>query len=320
VTVFDRLSALADATRSRLLLVLDRHELTVTELCQALQLPQSTVSRHLRILADEGWVVSRAEGTSRQYRMASPLEAGARRLWQVVREQVGGGAQAVQDAERVRSVVAQRRTQSREFFTSAAGQWDGVRTELFGARAELSALPALLDEDWTIGDLGCGTGQVSAALAPFVRQVVAVDESRAMLAAARRRLDGVSNVDLRQGELERLPIEDGALDAAILFLVLHHVVEPARALAEAERTLKPGGRLLMVDMLPHERDDYRAQMGHVWQGFSPGQLGDWIEEAGLERLRYTALPPDPQARGPILFAATARSRGASGIGRVGRTA
>src|SRR5919199_3755919 len=103
--IFEDLTALADATRSRLLLVLDRHELTVSELCAVLQLPQSTVSRHLKVLADEGWVVSRAEGTSRQYRLAAPLDPEARRLWQLLRASVAEGADAARDGERLRRVL-----------------------------------------------------------------------------------------------------------------------------------------------------------------------------------------------------------------------
>lgn len=304
--VLDQLAALADPTRSRLLLVLDQHELAVSELCAVLQLPQSTVSRHLRILADDAWVVSRAEGTSRQYRIAAPLPESASRLWQVVREQVAAGTQAVHDSERLRSVLAERRHKSREFFSTAAGEWDSMRAELFGARFELGALPALLDESWIVGDLGSGTGQLAAVLAPFVAQVIAVDESAEMLAAARRRLEQLTNVELRRGELESLPIETGELDAALLMLTLHHVVEPPAVLEEAHRVLRGGARLLVVDMVPHERDEYRQQMGHVWLGFSEEQLGRWLAASGFSAFRYRRLPPDPAAMGPQLFAATAR--------------
>jgi ArsR family transcriptional regulator len=304
--VLDRLGALADEIRSRILLLLDRHELAVGELCSVLQLPQSTVSRHLKVLGDGGWVVARAEGPSRRYTLAPQLEPEARRLWQVVRSQLADGPAAAQDAERLRSVLAERRTRSQEFFSASAAQWDALRAELFGQRADLLALPGLLDEDWTVGDLGCGTGQVAVALAPFVRGVIAVDQSRAMLAAARVRLKGMDNVELRSGDLEELPIEDRALDAAVLLLVLHYVVDPARALAEARRVLKPGGRLLVMDMTPHAREEYRQTMGHVWQGFDAEQIGAWAAEAGLERVRYRSLPPDAQAKGPGLFAATMR--------------
>ena len=209
-TVFQRLNALADATRGRLLAVLNRHELTVSELCAVVQLPQSTVSRHLRILADEGWVSSRAEGTSRYYRLKTRLEPGMARLWDVVRDSLADSAEAVQDAERARDVVARRRTRSQEFFRSAAGQWDSVRTELFGRRPEFPALLALLDPGWVVGDLGCGTGQLAATLAPYVAGVIGVDESPDMLAAAGRRMEalpGGSRVELREGRLEALPID-----------------------------------------------------------------------------------------------------------------
>jgi ArsR family transcriptional regulator len=306
MSVLDRLAALADPTRSRLLLALDRHELAVSELCSVLQLPQSTVSRHLKLLADDGWITARAEGTSRRYALTSSLDPAARRLWQLVRGQVAEDVTAAQDAERLRSVLAERRTRSQEFFARSAGQWDGFRDELFGPRTELLALPGLLDESWVIGDLGCGTGQLTAALAPCVTRVIAVDQSRAMLAAARARLRDHPNVELRHGDLEALPVADGELDAAVLLLVLPYVADPGRALLEASRSLKPGGRLLAVDLTPHARDDYRQTMGHLWQGFSSEQLSAWLAQAGLEAGRYRTLPPDPRAKGPALFSATAR--------------
>jgi SAM-dependent methyltransferase len=303
--VFDRLSALADPTRARVLLVLERHELTVGELAAVLQLPQSTTSRHLKTLGDEGWVTSRAEGASRYYTFAR-LDASARRLWGVVREEVAAGPGAAHDAKRLERILADRRARSREFFSASAAQWGRVREELFGAHADLVALLGLLDDRATVADLGTGTGQFAATIAPYVAQVLAVDASAAMLAAARRRVAPHENVDLRQGELESLPVEDGEADLAVLLLVLHYLAEPAAALAEAARVVKPGGRLLVVDMMPHDREEYRQQMGHVWLGFSSEQLASWLEPTGLERLVYRALPADPAAKGPTLFAATAR--------------
>ena len=152
-----------------------------------------------------------------------------------MREQVGPSAAATQDQRRLQATLAERRTKSQEFFSSSAGQWDRVRDELFGDRFHLAALAAFADRAWVVGDLGCGTGTVSAALAPFVARVVAVDGSAPMLQAAKKRLQQFDNVDLRRGELESLPIDDGRLDAATLMLVLHHVPEPDRALAEAWR-------------------------------------------------------------------------------------
>jgi ubiquinone/menaquinone biosynthesis C-methylase UbiE len=306
-TIFDRLQVLADPTRTRLLALLDRHELTVSELCAVTQLPQSTVSRHLKVLGDGGWAASRADGTSRRYRAsAERLDPAGRRLWHLVRDQAGAAATGQQDAQRLRSVLAQRRTASQEFFSTAAGQWDRLRSELFGNRADVVGLLGLLDETWTVADLGCGTGQVTELLAPFVAQVIAVDESAGMLAAARKRLREQENVTVREGDLAALPIDDDTLDAALIFLVLHYTAEPADVLAEACRVLKPGGRVLIVDMMPHDRADFRDQMGHVWQGFGPEEMTRWAESAGLRALRYHPLPADPAARGPTLFAAAAR--------------
>ncbi|MBI3493521.1 MAG: metalloregulator ArsR/SmtB family transcription factor [Acidobacteria bacterium] len=312
--IHDHLSALADTTRSRILLLLDRHELTVTELCAVLQLPQSTVSRHLKALADSGWIASRAEATSNLYSMTrAELDPAARRLWLLVREHVGPTPSAAHDQRRLHAALAERRTKSQEFFSSSAGQWDRVRDEMFGDRFHLAALAAFAECGWTVGDLGCGTGQVSAALAPFVKRVVAVDASAAMLQAAKRRLQEFDNVDLRRGDLEALlPIDEARLDAATLMLVLHHVPDPARALAEVARVLKPGGRVIIVDMLPHDRESYRQQMGHVWLGFSEEHLRRLLGESGFGDVRIVALPPDARAKGPGLFVATARRRTEAG--------
>jgi ArsR family transcriptional regulator len=147
---------------------------------------------------------------------------------------------------------------------------------------------------------------MAAALAPFVRQVIAVDGSAAMLQAAKKRLHGLENVELRRGDLESLPIDDGRLDAATLVLVLHHLAEPGRALAEVSRVLKPGGRLLLVDMLPHDRDNYRQQMGHVWLGFSDEHIRRMFDDAGFADIRVVPLSPEPKSKGPGLFVSTAR--------------
>jgi SAM-dependent methyltransferase len=305
--IFERLATLADATRTRLLLLLERHELTVGELCQVLQLPQSTVSRHLKLLGDEGWAAARAEGTTRRYRM--PMErmpSVQRHLWEMVRPEVAGLPAAEHDAHRLRSVLAERSTRARAFFSTAAGEWDRVRADLFGRRADLVGLLGLLDDRWTVGDLGCGTGQIAGFVAPFVRRVIAVDGSPEMLDAARDHLRGFPHVEARVGELESLPVADGELDAALLFLVLHYVGEPAGALAEAARALRPGGRLVVVDMMPHAREEYRHAMGHLWQGFAEERLRGWMEDAGLDGFRHVPLPPDPAAKGPALFAASAR--------------
>ena len=310
--IFDHLSAIGDPLRCRILLLLESHELTVSEICSVLQLPQSTVSRHLKHLMDHDWIRARRDGTRRRYSISqATLEPALERLWSLVRDEVASGSAAAQDRSRLDSVLARRRTRSQEFFSTTAGEWAEVRRQMFGQRFELEGLLGLVDHTWTVGDLGCGTGQTSASLARFVDRVIAVDDSRAMLAAARQRLSDLANVGLRQGRLEHLPIDSHSLDAALAVLVLHHLAEPATALSEAARTLKEGGKLLIVDMLAHEREEYRQTMGHVWLGFEPDRVRQWLEQAGFEDIRTFQLSAEPDAKGPTLFGATAIAAGRS---------
>ena len=306
VAILDHMSALADPTRCRILLLLEKHELTVGELCGALQLPQSSVSRHLKTLADDDWVVSRRDGTSRFYSMPlDDLDSGASQLWPLIRDQVAGTAAAGQDEHRLSGVLARRRAKSQEFFATASAGWDRIRGDLFGDSFYLWAVLGLIDPSLTVGDLGCGTGQLTATVAPHVHRVIAVDASPEMLEAARGRVGDHPNVDVRQGDLEALPIQAGELDAAMMSLVLHYSPDPARALAEVARVLQPGGRVLVVDMLPHEREEYQQQMGHVWLGFSEKQITKYLNGAGFGNVRVRPLPVDQDARGPALFAAVA---------------
>ncbi len=308
--LLNQMTALADPIRSRIVAILASQELSVSELQAVLQLPQSTVSRHLKTLAKEGLVVARSEGTTHLYH--APVEQFApttARLWQVVQGEVDTEVTSWSDRDRLRMVLAERHRQSQEFFESRAGQWDRMREELFGPRLELFALAGLLDRSWTVGDLGTGTGQLAATVAPFVEHVIAVDESPAMLEAARTRVADHENVELRRGKLEDLPIDDCELDLAILSLVLPYAVDPSRVIARAGRALVPGGRVIILDLAPHDRAEYRQTMGHLWQGFGEGDISHWMREADLEFHSWSALPPEPGAKGPALMVATGMRSG-----------
>ncbi|MDQ3440084.1 MAG: metalloregulator ArsR/SmtB family transcription factor [Planctomycetota bacterium] len=300
------MASLADATRLRLLRLLERHELGVVELCDVLQLPQSTVSRHLKVLGDQGWARSRRQGTTRLYRMIlDELDPGARRLWLLTREQTESWATVQQDALRLTRHLRQRQEDSQAFFAGAAAEWDKLRGELYGNDFTTVAMLSLLPRDMIVADLGCGTGQVIAQLAPSVKQVIGVDNSAAMLKAAKKRAADFENVDLRRGDLEALPIDDALCDAALLLLALTYVVHPQTVLHEMSRVLKPSGRAVIVDLLPHDRDDFRREMEQQTSGFDPRLLTPQLIAAGFTSVQITPLPPKPDAKGPALFLATA---------------
>lgn len=304
-----RMGSLADPIRLRLLHLLEGAELGVAELCDVLRLPQSTASRHLKLLADRGWLASRRERTNNLYRMAEPLDAAARRLWRVARADSQGWPALAQDRMRLERRLRERRGAAERFFAGAAAEWDRLRAELYGRAFEKAALLALLPPSWSVADLGCGTGAVAEALAPHVGRVVGVDQSPAMLRAAARRTAGLGNVELRRGGVEALPLHDGECDAALLVLVLVYLSDPRPALAEAARIVKPGGRLSLVDLARHDDEAFRRRLGQASLGFEPGRIEALLAETGWTSAACRPLPPEPGARGPALLVARAARRG-----------
>jgi ArsR family transcriptional regulator len=297
------MESLGDPVRLRLLRLLERRELGVAELTDVLQLPQSTVSRHLKLLSDQGWIQSRSERTANLYSMAE-LDAAARRLWQLTREQTEDWPALAQDRLRLARRLEDRSRAAQRFFAGAAAGWDEIRAELYGVRFVQSALAALLPRDWVVADLGCGTGLLEAELAPHVGQVIGVDQSAAMLKAARRRTSAFGNVRLEQGGLEALPLENASCDAVLMILSLTYVHDVPRSLCEAARVLRPGGRAVVVDLLRHDREDFRRRMGQRRLGFETAELTALLADAGFGEARARELTPEPDVKGPALLLAT----------------
>lgn len=301
-----RMEALADTTRLRLLRLLDAHELGVAELCEVLQLPQSTVSRHLKLLAEQGFLGSRRQGTSNLYRVeAGDLDPTTRKLYEVARQETALWPSAGQDDLRLARHLEVKRSDARSFFAGAAARWDSMRAELYGERFATAAMLGLLPHHWTVADLGCGAGHLTAQIAPYVRRVIGVDDSPAMLSAAKRRTGGIENAEVREGRLESVPIESSSCDAALLVLTLTYVADPPAVLKELVRLLRPGGRGTIVDLLAHEREDFRREMGQQCLGFAPHEIEQMLNRAGLGQVLVRPLPPEPQAKGPALFLAVA---------------
>ncbi len=304
------LQTLADGTRVRLLRLLATQELSVSELCAVVQLPQSTVSRHLKVLSGDQWIASRREGTNHLYRTNDESWCEARGgLWDWVRNQADS-LTSVQDEQRLLQVLAQR-SRSQEFFSSTAEQWDRLRVELFGKHVDSFVLAASLPFDAVVGELGCGSAPLCRLVAPFVDEAIAVDSSQAMLTAAKQGLSASKQVDptnkvrFIEAELSATTLPDNHLDLAWLVMVLPFIEDPVSVLTEARRILKPHAKLIVLDLLPHERDNYRREMGHLRQGVSKDDLSAWSAAAGLTCRNHYRLPPDPDAKGPALFAAVA---------------
>jgi ArsR family transcriptional regulator len=302
-SVVDHLAGLADATRLRLLRVLEAEELTVADLRDVLQLPQSTVSRHLKTLLDGGWVVHRREGTAGFYRLIlDELDQGRRTLWLATRETSGHWATAEQDLLRLRQHLATRGEGS--FFAEVAGDWQAIRDEQYGRSFEAMAALALLPADAIVADLGCGGGHFAEKLAAFAGEVVGVDASPEMLKAARRRLRPLDNVKLKQAELSAVPLDDATCDAAFCVLALSYTEDPAAVVAEMRRLLKPTphARVIIVDVLAHDRDDFRRRMGQRHRGFAVDETRQLLRD--FANVRIQPLPPEPDAKGPALFVAS----------------
>ena len=292
---------LNDLARLRILRALEANELGVGELAAVLQLPQSTVSRHLKRLLEAGWIVRRSVGTAALYRLAqSTLDESARTIWSLAESAMSEIPVCLEDDQRVHEVISRRHVDSRRFFGDLGGEWTDLRETLFGQSLNMRPLLGFMDPEWTVADLGC-TGQMAGELANWVRRVEAVDREEAMLEAARKRLTGVENIGFHRADACQLPFDDHAFDATILSLILHHLEDPSMAVREASRIT--AGPIMVLDMMSHDRNDYRDTMGHLHLGFSNDDLAGIAKAAGRHVQKYVPLPPDPASSGPPVFVA-----------------
>jgi ArsR family transcriptional regulator len=310
------LKTLADSTRVRILALLEREELAVQELMQVLGMAQSRVSRHLGILREAGLLRDRREGTYVFYRFAAPRDGAWRDAWALARRELAGDPLAERDSAALVRVVEARATRARSFFDAVGPEWDALRKVFNDDALRARALAHLIPPDWTVADVGTGTGILAAELARLGLRVVAVDHSPRMLEAARAKLvaeglagdaPGAGRVELRGGEANALPLADGEVDAALAHMVLHYLPAPADALREMSRVVRPGGVVVVVDFVQHEAEWMREELGVLWLGFAPDQVADWFRSAGLEATRVEEMPARSPARDlPATFIASAR--------------
>jgi ArsR family transcriptional regulator len=279
---------LGDEARLRLLRVLARERLNVTELTGVLGLAQSGVSRHLGLLKDAGLVVEERDGGFSYYRLAPALSGGDETLTTLLRAQFEGAASDASvraDEARLQEVLRLRK----ENFDRHAGPDTRDARQLVPGRswAAWSRALGLLMPAVAVADLGCGEGYLTIEAARWASRVIAVDRSESVLARAKAlaRRRRVSNVTWKRGELEHLPIRDAAVDVAMLSQALHHAHDPVRAVAEAARVTAPGGRVLVLDLRSHEEDWVRAKLGDRRLGFSDDELRKMLSAAGLHEIK-----------------------------------
>lgn len=284
------LRALADPTRLRLIALLENEELSVNELQEITRLGQSRISTHLGLLNEAGFVTSRREGKRTFYRLDPASSAEFKDFAKVAFK----GAEELPDHEadqvNLKRVVARRSEQAQQYFNQVAGRFDrsygpGRSWQAFG-HLLLRILPPLV-----VADLGSGEGLLAELLARRCRRVIAIDNSEKMVeyGAAKAQKNGLDNLEFRLGDLENPPLESCSVDLVILSQALHHATDPAAALISAFRALKPGGQIMVLDLVKHRFERAKELYGDRWLGFAEADLHRWLETAGFYEIEISTV-------------------------------
>lgn len=287
------LRAAAESSRLRILTLCSRGELSVSDLTKILGQSQPRVSRHLKLLVEAGLLERFREGAWAFYRLADKAPGGA--LARILVDQVSADDSVVgRDRDRLEAVRSERAARAAAFFRKNAAHWEQIRRLYINdqevERALLDLLPkSEIDE---LLDIGTGTGRILEVYGDSIRRGVGVDLSRQMLSVARVNLEqrGLTNCQVRLGDMGQLPLADERFGAVTFHLALHYAEEPARAIAEAAHYLAPGGRMVVVDFAPHRELSLQTEHAHRWLGFEDSAMDDWFRRAGLVPGRIVRLP------------------------------
>ncbi|MGB8639412.1 MAG: metalloregulator ArsR/SmtB family transcription factor [Pseudolabrys sp.] len=296
------LKAAGEETRLRVLALLAEAELTVSDLTDILRQSQPRISRHLKLLVEAGLVERFREGTWAFFRLAE--QGGGADVARALIERLNPGDQTIaRDRERLSSVRQARATAAQAYFRAHAAEWDRIRKLHVADEAVEDAIRAALSDKpfRSLLDLGTGTGRMLEMFGPDIERGLGLDLSLDMLLLARDRLEraGLRNCSVRQGDIYDLPLANDSFDVVIVHQVLHFLDDGARAIREAARVLRPGGRLLVVDFAPHEQEFLREQFAHRRLGFAPDTVMQWITASGLDPVMHKSLAPEPGPEGKI---------------------
>ncbi|MGB6118990.1 MAG: metalloregulator ArsR/SmtB family transcription factor [Mesorhizobium sp.] len=290
----DTLKAAAEPSRLRILLLLSRGDLTVSDLTSILSQSQPRVSRHLKLLMEAGLIGRYQEGAWAYFRLSDDEAARDFALGLIGRLDPAD-ALVERDLERLASVKRRYQERAEAYFDANAAQWDELRALHVPDHAVEAAIRKAvgLTPFQSMLDLGTGTGRLLEIFAPLYRRGVGIDMSRQMLAVARANLDraGISHAQVRQGDIYAPPVDRDSYDLVTIHQVLHYLDEPGIAVREAARLLRPSGRLVVVDFAPHDMEFLREQHAHLRLGFTDRQIVDWLAEAGLEHVTTQSFAP-----------------------------
>jgi ubiquinone/menaquinone biosynthesis C-methylase UbiE/DNA-binding transcriptional ArsR family regulator len=296
--LLEPLRAIADEGRLRILRALARASFNVQELTTIVGLSQPAVSHHLKVLQKANLVQTRREGTWIYYTLTDTAALnGIGKVMEALCTSLQSGdalPNAHTDAQAIARILDSRRSQSHQFFESIAPQWRSLATA-HGSALYLDEFARDLDPAKTVLELGCGSGTFLERILPRRGVTIGVDFSQAMLDETKRNLkqQGLS-ADLRLGFLERLPVESLSVDIAVAGMVLHHVAEPLEALRDVFRVLKPGGSLLIADLMRHQEETMRTRFADLWLGFDPGEIEAWLWRAGFINAETVLLGDEKQ--------------------------